>query len=183
MRVNYYPVDLELLFSKKPFLTLEIQKSPQLNWEFSYVKPAEVEIVETVETRMEHTISENMQKKNAVIEVETGMKKELVAFFSSSLLRVSVVEKYGEIKVFDGTTDKPLSQVYVKVFAKKGSESSFHKDGYTDIRGRFDYVSVSSSSGLKDFKKFGILVVSDELGSLTREANPPWVTGKRADKI
>ena len=129
-------------------------------------------------------IEEVRSKTDSELRFElAGMKKELVTFFSSSLLRVSVVEKYGEIKVFDGTTDKPLSQVYVKVFAKKGSESSFHKDGYTDIRGRFDYVSVSSSSGLKDFKKFGILVVSDELGSLTREANPPWVTGKRADKI
>ena len=181
--IKYYPVDLELLFSREPFLTLKSGASSSADNDFSYVKPAEVETVESVDGLLEHKVSENMQKNNMVIEVLAGARKELITFFASSLLRVTMIESYGEIKVADSRTGKPLSQVYVKVFAQKGSGHSFHKDGYTDIRGRFDYASLSSASGLKDVSKFAILVASDEFGSLTREAKPPAGTGKQEEKI
>ena len=183
LTIKYYPVDLELLFSREPFLTLKSGTASSGDNDFSYVKPAEVERVAAVEGLLEHRVSENMEKNNMVIEVLAGARKELITFFASSLLRVTLVESYGEIKVADSRSGKPLSQVYVKVFAQKGSGHSFHKDGYTDIRGRFDYASVSSASGLKDITKFAILVASDELGSLTREAKPPAGSGKRDDKI
>lgn len=38
-----------------------------------------------------------------------------------------------------------LSKVYVKVYAKTKSGVKFFKDGYTDLRGKFDYASVSTS--------------------------------------
>ena len=168
--VKYYPVDLELLFSREPFLT-----SGGGEKDFSYVKPAEVEEV-AVEGRqlVEHRVSENMDKHNMVIEVVAGARKQLLTFFASTLLRVTLLESYGDLKVADARTGKPLPRVYVKVFAKKsGGEAVFHKDGYTDLRGRFDYATLSSSSGLKGIEKFALLVCSDELGALTREAKPP----------
>ena len=36
---------------------------------------------------------------------------------------------------------------------------------------------------MKDIEKFAILVMSDELGSLTKEAKPPSGLGKKAEKI
>jgi hypothetical protein len=39
----------------------------------------------------------------------------------------------------------------------------FYKDGYTDLRGRFDYASLDPES-LKTVEKFSIFVMSDELG-------------------
>ena len=54
---------------------------------------------------------------------------------------------------------------------------NFYKDGYTDLRGRFDYASLNTSD-LKSFDKFAIFVMSDEYGSLIREAIPPAVVGK-----
>ena len=48
----------------------------------------------------------------------------------------------------------------------------FYKDGYTDLRGRFDYGSLSTG-GIDQVRKFSILVMSDTHGALVREADPP----------
>ena len=68
--------------------------------------------------------------------------------------------------------------MYVKAFAKaKNGSVSFYKDGYTDLRGRFDYATLNSSD-ISNVGKFGIFVMSDEHGSLIREANAPSKLGK-----
>jgi hypothetical protein len=54
----------------------------------------------------------------------------------------------------------------------KDGTSRFYKDGYTDLRGRFDYTSLSTND-LDNVNKFSILVMSDELGATVREAIPP----------
>jgi hypothetical protein len=52
----------------------------------------------------------------------------------------------------------------VKTFAKeKNGNVSFYKDGYTDLRGRFDYASLSTSS-IDTIEKFAIFIMSDDLG-------------------
>ena len=48
----------------------------------------------------------------------------------------------------------------------------FHKDGYTDQRGKFDYASVSTPEK-SPINRFSILVLSEEFGALIKEANPP----------
>ena len=48
----------------------------------------------------------------------------------------------------------------------------FYKDGYTDLRGRFDYTSLSTNE-LDFVKKFSLLVLSEEHGAVVREASPP----------
>ena len=55
-------------------------------------------------------------------------------------MKVTVLESYGELKVSD-MAGKPLSKVYVKVYAihKNSQEEFFYRDGYTDIRGKMDY--------------------------------------------
>jgi len=59
---------------------------------------------------------------------------------------------------------KQLSRVYVKTFSKdKNGRVCFYKDGYTDLRGRFDYASLNPES-LKNVDKFSIFIMSDELG-------------------
>ena len=85
---------------------------------------------------------------------------------------MSINENYGELKVTN-EEDEPLAKVYVKCFAKYGSGGDkFFKDGYTDIRGKFEYAQTNSNK-LKDIQKFAILVFDDTLGSLTRETKPP----------
>ena len=52
-----------------------------------------------------------------------------------------------------------LPKVYVKVFYKHmySSNDLFFRDGYTDMRGKFDYAQTSGDK-LKDVRRFAILV-------------------------
>ena len=54
----------------------------------------------------------------------------------------------------------------------KDGSVQFYKDGYTDLRGRFDYSSLSTSE-LDNVERFSILIVSDKNGAAVREAAPP----------
>ena len=92
-------------------------------------------------------------------------------------LSVQVVQNYGQVRVLHAETRKPLAAVYVKVYAqmRDGSEK-FYKDGYTDLRGRFDYASVSTAD-LQNVVKYGLLIASDKDGAVVREATPPLREG------
>lgn len=78
------------------------------------------------------------------------------------------------MKVTDkGEGGKALAQVYVKVFSKdKSGKEVFFRDGYTDIRGKFEY-AMTSGDKLKGVKMFAILVQSSDKGSQIREVKPP----------
>jgi hypothetical protein len=68
---------------------------------------------------------------------------------------------------------KPLSKVYVKCFSKNNSSQvKFYKDGYTDMRGTFDYASLNLESQ-KGISKFALLVSSKENGAKLLQVNPP----------
>ncbi len=41
---------------------------------------------------------------------------------------------------------------------------SFWKDGYTDLRGKFDY-AIKSGGGIDNIDKYAILIVSTDYGS------------------
>ncbi len=93
--------------------------------------------------------------------------------YYANALAVQVVENYGQIHVKHSHTGKPLAKVYVKVYAQmQDGTVKFYKDGYTDLRGRFDYTSLSTNE-LDFAKKFSLLVLSEEHGAVVREASPP----------
>ena len=104
----------------------------------------------------------------------------------------------------DSASERAVSKAYVKVYARlKNGTVRFFKDGYTDLRGRFDYASLNGSgpgqpvpvpqprSGpalapangldyqmlkpaeLPQIDKFAILILSDTNGAATREVAPP----------
>ena len=92
--------------------------------------------------------------------------------YSHNLL-VNVIENYGQLRVCKKGTNQVLPKVYVKAYARfKDGNVGFYKDGYTDIRGKFDYASLSTSD-LDNVDRFAILVMSEEFGSDVYEANPP----------
>jgi len=172
--ISIYQINLEILFSRNPFLS-------QNSDHFNYVKPNHSERVELGNSELEklhkYEIPNEFKKSNVYIQVRSADKSFAVTYFSTSL-KVTVLENYGQVKVVDAN-DQPLAKVYVKCFAKAkhGGEPRFYKDGYTDLRGRFDYASLNTSD-LGSFDKFAIFVMSDEHGSLIREAIPPAVVGK-----
>jgi hypothetical protein len=103
--------------------------------------------------------------------VATLSKKVFDTYFSTSL-KVTISENLGEIKVTDNSS-KPLNKVYVKVFARmKDNSVKFYKDGYTDLRGKFNYLSLNTDQ-LKSLSKFSVFIMHDELGSFIKECNPP----------
>ena len=167
--VKYYIIDLEILFSRAPFLTQNTE-------DFSYVRPNSSETV-VLDPKMKERrirIPEKYGAKNVVIEVNGGGIQKLVTYFSTSL-KLQIFENYGELKVSD-ESGKQLAEVYVKAFVmKKDGTVAFYKDGYTDIRGRFDYVSLNASQ-LANAKKLALFVMSDKYGSLIKECNPPSTT-------
>lgn len=60
----------------------------------------------------------------------------------------------------------------MKVFARKTNGNViFYKDGYTDLRGHFEYITRIDVQSLGQFNKFAFLVVSDNLGSEIKDAD------------
>ena len=77
------------------------------------------------------------------------------------------------MKITNEKTAKPLPKVYVKVYARmKDGQTKFYRGGYTDLRGRFDYASLSTNE-LDNVDRFSMLVLSDTDGAVVREAAPP----------
>ena len=81
-------------------------------------------------------------------------------------------EEQGELKVVTGE-EVPLPACYVKVYARRRDGSvRFFKDGYTDLRGRFEYGALSGES-IEGVETFAVFVQHEEHGSMSREVRPP----------
>jgi len=92
--------------------------------------------------------------------------------FTNSLA-IGMFENYGQVQVRVEKTALPLAKAYIKVYAQTSNGAvRFHKDGYTDLRGRFDYVSQSNRAN-DGIMKYSILIMTEENGSVIRQANPP----------
>ena len=167
VKVNYYLMDVELLFSTSPF----VQRAGA---QFATIKPNASELLKLPAARNKHTfpLPAEFEGRNVLVEVTSGGKTKSVPHFASTM-SVSVSENYGQLKVSETAGGKAVGKVYVKVYAKLADGSvKFHKDGYTDLRGRFDYTSVNTPER-QAIEKFAILVLSEDRGALIRDAAPP----------
>ncbi len=147
IKINYFLIDLEILFSKTPFISSDAQ-------DFSFVQPflSEEISLDSNQTSFKFPIPSDLSSRNLVIEIsaiEANGVKQMKTYFSATL-KVRVIENFGELKVFihnENGQDIPLPKTYVKVYSKKaGNSITFFKDGYTDLRGRFDYGQLSGTS-------------------------------------
>ncbi len=167
VRINYYEMDLEFLFSSQPFVSAG-------SGQFSYIRP------NFTETRgragdgqlLEFEIPERFAGRNVLVEAVSEGKRASAPVYANTL-DVRLSESYGSLQVRDRTDGSPLPRTYVKVYARFGDGAvRFFKDGYTDLRGRFDYVSLNTDE-LDRVEKLGILVTSPADGALVKEASPP----------
>ncbi len=169
LTINYYQMDIEFLFSSNPFARDQIDG-------FSMIRP---NLSETVELKSDETegtyefeLADQFANKNVLVEVIAGDDSKSKTWYANSM-EVQVVETYGQVLLSDPESGKPISKAYVKVFSKDNrGRVQFHKDGYTDLRGRFDYVTQSNRS-LNGIADYAILIMSDEKGAVIREAKPP----------
>jgi hypothetical protein len=168
IKVKYYLIDIEILFSRSPFVK-------KTKVDFGFIKPQKVDIIKLEKKQNEDkyilNIPEELKNKNFYLEISSGKIKENEIYYST-LLKYSVIESIGEIKVMTPEL-KPMPKVYVKCFCETNSGLiKFYKDGFTDLRGKFDYISLNTDL-INDVKKFSILMVSKEYGSIIVSCNPP----------
>jgi hypothetical protein len=165
--VNYYPMDIELLFSGNPFVR-------EVSGQFGFVRPVKTEIVKLPENGRSHSfeLPVAFRTSNVMVEITAGGMRKSQAYYANSLA-LQVIENYGQVKVTTAKDATPTPKVYVKVYARmKNGAVQFYKDGYTDLRGRFDYASLSTND-LDNVDRFSVLVMSDTDGAVIREAQPP----------
>jgi hypothetical protein len=164
--VNYYPMDLEFLFSSSPFAS-------QNSARFGVIKPNRSERLQLPEDRGSHSFAlpRDYHSSNVLVEVVAAGKTLSHAYYANEL-DVQISESFGRLQVLHAADHRPLPRTYVKVFAEIGGESKFYKDGYTDLRGKFDYLSLSTGE-LDQAARFSILILSDEFGAAVREVKPP----------
>jgi len=165
--VNYYKMDVELLFSRNPFVRQE-------TGQFAYIQPNQSETIKLAGDGKPLTfdLPKAFHNSNVMVEIIAGGVKKVQPYFANSLA-VQVVETYGQVKVTNQKSGAPLSQVYVKVFVRtKDGAVKFYKDGYTDLRGRFDYASLNTNE-IDQADKLALLILSDTDGAVIREVNPP----------
>lgn len=167
VEVNFYRMDLELLFSRTPFLM-------DVSDQFSIVRPNATETVDLAAGKTARTIAipKEFASVNTMVEIVAGGLRKAKPHYPHDLT-VQVIEAYGQLQVVQTKTRKPLPAVYVKIYARQpDGKVAFFKDGYTDLRGRFDYASTSTGD-VQEVERFAILVLSDEAGAVVREAPPP----------
>ena len=165
--VNYYLMDIELLFSRNPFVQ-------QYSSQFSHIQPNLSHLVKLPKGKASHeyALPDELRNDNVLVEIVGAGTTRSQTYYSNSLA-LQVIENYGQLCITSAGTGKPLSKAYVKVYAQMNDGSvRFYKDGYTDLRGRFDYSSLNTND-LDFVKKLSLLVMSDTHGAVVREAMPP----------
>lgn len=165
--VNYYVMDVELLFSRNPFVQ-------QFSGELTYIRPRKSEWVELPTDASSHQweLPTELDRSNVLIEISSGDQTRSKAYYAHALT-VQTVERFGQLQVNHQATGKSIPKTYCKVYARmKDGNVKFYKDGYTDLRGRFDYTSLSTND-LDNVKRFSILVMSDADGATVKEVMPP----------
>ena len=137
-------MDVEVLFSSSPFGLGQLDQ-------FSFVRANKTMKVELPSDSRRHSVElpKEQQTGNAMVRVSGGAIHKSIPHFAHSL-SVLVMENYGQLSVSHSISGSPIARAYVKVYGKDRSSSvSFYKDGYTDLRGRFDYVSLNRSPSLR----------------------------------
>ncbi|MBK8097155.1 MAG: hypothetical protein IPK26_08610 [Planctomycetes bacterium] len=167
VEIAVYELDVEFSFSKNPFVQ-------QGGGSYSWVRPNWREDLALVADARQTAwqLPEQFARRNVLVEVRgAGIVRRQACF--TTTLAVQTVETYGQLRVTRATDGAPMPKVYVKVYAKTdGGRVRFHKDGYTDLRGRFDYASVSGEADGAP-ERFALLVLSENDGAVIREVMPP----------
>jgi hypothetical protein len=167
VRVNYYLMDVELLFSRNPFVQ-------QSGGQFAMIRPNETKEYQlpNFQTKLAIPMPENLNDKNVLVEIVANGKSRSQPVLANAM-SLSLNENYGQLQVTDAGNGKSLAKVYVKTYVRLADGTvKFHKDGYTDQRGKFDYASVSTPER-SPIARYGILVLSETQGAIIREAAPP----------
>lgn len=164
--IRLYHIDLEILFSKDPFLKGDGESSlPPIAPNLVVKVPIEKASEETA-----YSLPEEFRKGNILVAAESGSAKQLKILDSQAIeIRTNPADR--TVQIIDPASGKSLPKTYIKVYAETTEGTvEFHKDGYTDLRGKFDYLSHTATDS-STIRRLAILVSHPEKGSLTRIIN------------
>lgn len=200
--VKYYLTDLEFLFSKDPFLSqgmktfmyVQANQEETVNIDLNGEKePGNEELILT-----SFSVPSDLKTKNLLIYVERGTEvlnpeqksrtkkmsliEPIMLTYFPITFKLKIFPNSGLIRTSDAATHKPISKIYIKSFCKTVSGNiKFFKDGYTDLRGIFDYAGGVVSS--EKIKEFSILVKDENLGSIVRVVDAPDGSAKANSNV
>jgi hypothetical protein len=192
--LNYYLMDPEFSFSSNPFVSQDSAR-------FSIIKPNQTAARALPDNRgsLAIPLPAEFSRANVLVEIIGAGQRKTQAYHASTL-QLTLSENYGRIEARDSGTGKSVPKAYIKVYARLNNGAvRFFKDGYTDLRGRFDYASLNgpemelpptplpasaTASGsldhqmltpteLREVDKLAILVLSDTHGAAVKEVKPP----------
>lgn len=196
--LNYYLMDPEFSFSSNPFVS-------QDSGRFSIIKPnrSVVQALPKDQSTLDIALPGEFTKANVLVEIIGAGQRKAQAYHANTL-KLTLSENYGRLETRDSATGKPLAKAYVKVYARLNNGTlRFFKDGYTDLRGRFDYASLNGPEStnpqppvpgpspdegapangldyqmlkpneLNNVEKLALLVLSDTHGATVKEVSPP----------
>ncbi len=193
LTLNYYLMDPEFSFSSNPFVSQDAGR-------FSIIKPnnTAIQVLPKDQTTLDLQLPAEFAQANVLVEVLGAGQRKTQAYHANTL-KITLTENYGRLEARDTTTDKPLPKAYVKVYARLNNGTlRFFKDGYTDLRGRFDYASLNAPehgtpqpipyeaapangldyqmlkpAELQNVEKLSLLILSDTHGATVKEVKPP----------
>ena len=165
--LSIYEMDAELLFSRNPFTT-----SQQSG--FSMIRPNATQVVSLDPKGKKHKfdLPAEFKNRNVLVEIGASEQSKSQAVYANDL-NVQVMEAFGQLKATAKSSSDLLPKTYVKVYAQRDDGSViFFKDGYTDLRGRFDYVT-QSNIPLDGIQQLALLILSDDHGTVIRTVGLP----------
>ncbi len=164
--LHFYEMDLELLFSTDPFVAGDSRR-------FSMIQPNRALSFDLDGSGNFSTpLPEAFRSKNVLVEALAGGRRQAQTYFAHAL-DASFAEAFGNVQVRHADSNQPLPGTYVKVYARFSDGSvRFYKDGYTGLRGKFDYTRLNTNE-LDQVRRFAILLTHEEHGSLVQEVTPP----------
>jgi len=156
MIVKLYRIDIELMFTTAPFT--------RSNNSYRFVEPTklfnrsidrEAKVSRVPLTELTGPLDTD-GGENLIFEISSGDK-----FINGSLFlhQLDVQLSDSQVRVLRKQEGTPVVKAYVKVYVQTlaSPDGVFYKDGYTDLRGRFDYKTVATNA-LDSVTKFGILI-------------------------
>merc|ERR1712096_595709 len=162
--LNFYVLNVEVNFSEQPFEVLANG--------FTLISPNESVTIQVPEVppgqsgTFTYQLEQSMINHQFVLEAKSGGATVAKQCYDNELL-VQTAPKLGEIRVLDRETNQPMELVYCKVFGRRkdNGEPIFYKDGYTDVRGRFNY-SARSDDQMDHMTELVGLAYTDSFGAL-----------------
>ena len=165
LELRYFEMDIELLFSRQPFVASDVAR-------FSFIAPGHREQLVAPAPEQLVPWPAPLRGKNVVVE-GVGSGRRVAKVHYANDLAPTLAHQFGQVRVQRASDRASLPATYVKVYARMhGGAVAFYKDGYTDLRGWFDYATLSTDD-LDRVERFAILVCSDTSGAAILETAPP----------